>query len=218
MESESGAWEAGASAWVSFARDDSKKAHDAAICELLPPPAGLTLDVGCGEGRLTRMLKLLGYETIGFDRSEALVDEARRADPDSRYEVAAIDSLPVPDGEAALAVCVNVLPHVAELDDALHELARVLRPDGSLVLGLLHPVMLAGVYDEETDSLRVSRYFDAQPEAVPLGDVQVHHHHRTLEGYLRALFSAGFALDDLREVAGPTGTLPRYLDLRLRCR
>jgi hypothetical protein len=31
---------------------------------------------------------------------------------------------------------------------------------------------------------------------------------------VRAVLGAGFVLDDLREVPGPTGSTPRYLDLR----
>jgi 2-polyprenyl-3-methyl-5-hydroxy-6-metoxy-1,4-benzoquinol methylase len=53
--------------------------HDASIYELLPPPRGLTLDVGCGEGRLTRELSARGYEVVGVDASTALVEEARSA-------------------------------------------------------------------------------------------------------------------------------------------
>jgi len=215
MHSESEAWETEVGAWVERVREVGAHPNDDVIRGLLPPPGGLALDVGCGEGRLSRLLASLGHDVIGFDRSAALVEEARRAHPDGRYEVASIDALPVEDGAAAVVLCVNVLPHVVELDAAVRELARTLRADGALVVGLAHPVMLAGSYDEETDSLRLSRYFDAQEETVPLGRHHVHHQHRTIEGYLRAFFDAGLVVVDLREVPGPTGSIPRYLDLRL---
>jgi SAM-dependent methyltransferase len=216
MESE--AWNAAAHEWVGRIREGMGgrvHAHDASVYELLPPPRGLTLDVGCGEGRLTRDLSSRGYDVVGFDASEALVEEARAADPGGRYEVAPIDALPLADGAARLAVCVNVLPHVHDLAGAAAELARVLAPGGTLLVGTIHPVAQAGTYDEESGELRIRDYYDKEPEAVPLGEHTVHHQRRTIEEYVRTLLAAGFALDDLREVPGNDGTVPLYLDLLL---
>jgi SAM-dependent methyltransferase len=215
--SEHGAWDAGAEAWVGLVRRDDPRGHphDASILELLPPPAGRTLDVGCGEGRLTRELRARGYDAAGFDTSERLVAEARAADPAGSYAVAAADALPVEDGAAALVVCVNVLMHVEDLDAVLRELGRALVRGGSLLVGLVHPVAEAGRYDEEHDELRVTRYFEREPHGVPLGHVEVFHQHRTIEDYVRAFLGAGFALADLREVPGRTGTTPLYLDVLL---
>lgn len=216
MESE--AWNAAAHDWVERIRDGMGgrvHAHDASIYELLPPPRGLTLDVGCGEGRLTRELASRGYDVVGFDASEALVEEARAVDPAGRYEVAAIDALPLDAGAAALAVCVNVIPHVHDLGAAAAELARVLVPGGKLLIGTIHPTAQAGTWDEETGELRIRDYFDREPEAVPLGEHTVHHQRRTIEEQLRTFLGAGFALVDLREVPGHDRAVPLYLDLLL---
>jgi 2-polyprenyl-3-methyl-5-hydroxy-6-metoxy-1,4-benzoquinol methylase len=216
-DSEADAWNEGAATWVDLIRagDAPMHAHDRSVRELLPTPAGLTLDVGCGEGRLTRDLAHAGYDVIGFDASSALVEEARAAHPDGRYEVARADALPVDQAAAALVVCVNVLMHVVDLRGAAAELARVLEPGGVLVVGLMHPVAEAGTYDEQRDELRLSRYFEREPHQIPLGHVNVEHQHRTIEEYVRTLVGAGFVLDDLREVPGRTGAFPRYLDLRV---
>ena len=128
METE--AWNAAAHEWVSASVSGmSGRVHAArrlASTSFCRRRRGLTLDVGCGEGRLTRELTARGYDVAGFDASEALVEEARTADPSGRYEVAPIDALPFADGAAELAVCVNVLPHVHDLAGAAAELARVL--------------------------------------------------------------------------------------------
>jgi SAM-dependent methyltransferase len=212
------AWNAGAREWVDRVRSGLGgriHAHDASVYELLPPPSGLTVDVGCGEGRFTRELSARGYDIIGFDASEALVAEALDADPSGRYEVAAIEGLPLDDAAAQLVVCVNVVPHVHDLDGAARELARVLAPGGRLLVGTIHPVAQAGSYDEEADEIRVRRYFEREPHAVPLGEHEVFHQHRTIEDYLRTFLAAGFQLTDLREVPGPSGSVPLYLDLLL---
>jgi len=215
---EAGAWEAGAEKWLELVRDPEHRhgeAHDAVIHELLPEPGGVALDVACGEGRFTRALTALGFEAVGLDRSEKLIAAARGADPEGRYIVAEATSLPLEDASARVVLCVNALMHIVELDDALREFARVLAPGGVLVVGLVHPVAEAGEFDEERDAMIVSRYFEAEPHAIPLGHHHVFHQHRTIEQYVRACLAAGFVLDDLREVPGRTGSTPKYLDLRL---
>jgi SAM-dependent methyltransferase len=215
---ESDAWNAAAHDWAHRIREGMGgrvHLHDASIYELLPPPRGLTVDVGCGEGRLTRELSQRGYDVVGVDASTALVDEARSVDPSGRYEVASIDALPFADGNVELAVCVNVLPHVHDLQAAAVELARVLAPGGTFLIGTIHPVAQAGTYDEESGELRITDYWNREREAVALGEHTVHHERRTIEDYLRTLLGAGFVLKDLREVPGHAGTHPLYLDLLL---
>jgi SAM-dependent methyltransferase len=216
MESE--AWNAAAHDWAHRVREGMGgrvHLHDASIYELLPQPRGLTVDVGCGEGRLTRELSQRGYDVVGVDASTALVDEARAVDPSGRYEVASIDALPFADGAVELALCVNVLPHVHDLRAAAVELARILAPGAKLLIGTIHPVAHAGSHDEASGELRIADYWNREREAVPLGEHTVHHERRTIEDYLRTLLGAGFALDDLREIPGASGKLPLYLDLLL---
>jgi SAM-dependent methyltransferase len=217
MESE--AWNAAAHDWAQRIREGMSgrvHLHDASIYDLLPPPRGLTLDAGCGEGRLTRELGSRGYEVVGVDASTALVDEARAADPSGRYEVASIDALPFAEGAVQLVVCVNVVPHVHDLDAAAAELARVLAPGGELLVGTIHPIAHAGSYDEEREELRITDYWNREREAVPLGEHTVHHERRTIEDYLHTFLGAGLQLTELREVPGKTGKLPLYLDLLFR--
>ena len=212
---EAGAWDAGAEAWVALVREGSRsEAHDTVLRELLPPPGGDALDVGCGEGRWTRYLAAAGWRATGVDRSEALVGAARAEHGDGEYAVGEAEGLPVGDSSVDLVLCVNVLMHVVALEPAVAELARVLRPGGVAVVGLVHPVAEAGTFDEERDELRVGRYFAAEEHSIPLGHHHVAHQHRTIEQYVRAFLAAGFALDDLREVPGRTGSTPLYLDLR----
>ena len=69
----SDAWEAEAEEWVRWARtpghDSYWTFHRDAFLALLPGPGRLALDVGSGEGRLTRDLAALGHRVVGLDRS-----------------------------------------------------------------------------------------------------------------------------------------------------
>src|SRR5437879_6900851 len=63
------AWERNAIAWAQWARspvhDSYWRFHRDQFLALLPPPRQLALDLGCGEGRLSRDLKTRGYRVVG---------------------------------------------------------------------------------------------------------------------------------------------------------
>lgn len=90
------------------------------------------LEVGCGEGELAeRMSRQLQAEVVAVDQSERMVEIAAGRGVDAR--VGDVQSLEFDDGTFDCAVAAWVLFHVQDLDTALDELARVLRPGGRLV-------------------------------------------------------------------------------------
>lgn len=90
------------------------------------------LEVGCGEGELAaRMVADLGAQVVAVDQSERMVELARARGVDAR--VGDVQQLPFPDASFDVAVAAWMLYHVADLDRAIGELARVLRPGGRLV-------------------------------------------------------------------------------------
>ena len=92
----------------------------------MPPPGRATLDLGCGEGRVTRDLTARGHPAIGVDLSPTLVRMAAEADPGGDYRVAHASELPFDDDAFDLVVAYNVLMDVDELGAAIAEAARVL--------------------------------------------------------------------------------------------
>jgi ubiquinone/menaquinone biosynthesis C-methylase UbiE len=60
----------------------------------VPAPGRATLDVGCGEGRVTRDLAARGHRVIGIDASPTLLGAATDADPDGHYQLADAVALP----------------------------------------------------------------------------------------------------------------------------
>jgi len=90
------------------------------------------LEVGSGEGELAeRMQRELPAEVIALDQSERMVELTRGRGVDAM--VGDVQELPFADGEFDCAVAAWMLFHVANVDRALAELARVLRPGGRLV-------------------------------------------------------------------------------------
>jgi SAM-dependent methyltransferase len=113
-------WETNAADWIRWARapghDSYWRFHCEAFLQLVPAPGRLTLDVGCGEGRLARDLKALGHRVFALDSSPTLVRAAAEADPELDVVVAEATSLPLADRAADLAVAFMSL---MDMDDCI---------------------------------------------------------------------------------------------------
>ena len=208
------AWESNAADWIAAARapghDSYWLYHREQFLELLPAPGRLTLDVGCGEGRLSRDLKALGHSVIGVDASPTMVEAARAADPSIEVHLADAADLPFPDGHADLIVAFMSLQDVSNPESALRQAARVLEPGGRLCLAVVHPLGSAGRFDGyEPDSpfvikgsyLARFRYRDS----VERGGLKMvfESEHRPIHWYFAALEAAGFLVERLRETDVP---------------
>jgi ubiquinone/menaquinone biosynthesis C-methylase UbiE len=90
------------------------------------------LEVGGGEGELAeRIVRELGAELIGIDQSKRMVTTQRSKGIDAR--VGDVRDLPCAAGGFDVVIAAWMLYHVPDLERALAELARVLRPAGRLV-------------------------------------------------------------------------------------
>ncbi len=100
-------------------------------------PGDRVVEPGCGSGRLTERLAAAvgpGGEVLAFDVSEAMVERARgRGLPShARVERATVTAIPAPDAGFDQALLLHAFPHFAARAEALLELARVVRPGGTL--------------------------------------------------------------------------------------
>ncbi|MFF0776636.1 class I SAM-dependent methyltransferase [Nonomuraea wenchangensis] len=108
-----------------------------AFAAVLPGRRPLTgLDVGSGTGRFTPALANAFGPVTGVEPSVRMreVAEAQPAQPGVRYLEGRAESLPVPAASADYALMFLSWHHVADKPQAVHELARVLRPGGRLLL------------------------------------------------------------------------------------
>jgi ubiquinone/menaquinone biosynthesis C-methylase UbiE len=141
-------WEAHADAWIDWARapghDSYWRFHRDQFLRLVPASTGLTIDIGCGEGRLTRHLKSLGHTVIGIDASPSLVAAARASDPSMAILQADATALPLADNCADLAIAFMSLHDIDAIGEAVGEVARVVKPGGCFCVAIVHPINSAG--------------------------------------------------------------------------
>ena len=107
-------------------------ARDTAFEAVREAEPARVLEVGCGWGEFAeRLMKELGVEVVAVDQSSRMVELSRERGVDAR--IADAQQLPFEDGSFDVSVANWMLYHVPDLDGALSELARVLRPGGRLV-------------------------------------------------------------------------------------
>jgi ubiquinone/menaquinone biosynthesis C-methylase UbiE len=102
-------------------------------------PPGRALDAACGTGRHARHLVELGHEVLGVDLTPEMLRRAAAGVPEATFREADLRDIPAGDRDFDLVVCALALAHLADLDVAIAELVRVLKPGGRLVISVLHP-------------------------------------------------------------------------------
>ncbi|CCD85494.1 putative methyltransferase [Bradyrhizobium sp. ORS 285] len=207
-------WEDQAGPWLAWARapghDSFWRHHREQFDTLLPPPGALTLDIGCGEGRLSRHLTSRGHRVIGVDASPTLIAAARAADPSIAVVRADAAALPLTDACADLAIAFMSLQDVDAIQAAIREVARVLKPGGRLCMAIVHPLNSAGTFASlaaDAPFVIQGSYLDSftYSDAVERDGFSMvfHSAHRPLQSYVAALEEAGFLIESLREPSTP---------------
>jgi len=98
-------------------------------------PKGRVLDAACGTGRHAAYLASLGHQVVAVDTTFEMLRRVPVA-PVCRGD---LQALPLASQSFGGAVCSLALTHCPDLGPPVAELARVLRPGGTLVLSDIHP-------------------------------------------------------------------------------
>ncbi len=165
------------------------------------------IDLGCGEGRFSRMLAGRGARVTGVDLCETMVAAAKEKSSTAleTYAVGDMEDLgDVADSSYDLAVSYISLVDVFDHRRAIAETFRVLRTGGRFVCCNLAPMVTAGnmwvKYGDGTKlHFRLDNYLDESGREMPMGGYVISNGHRTLSNYLNAFIGAGFILEGIRE-------------------
>lgn len=110
--------------------------HADVIAGMVPLAGRRVLDVGCGDGNMTRVMTRLGARVTGIECGQRQLAKARAAQPvgGEVYVEGVAQALPAADGSVDLVVFFNSLHHVPgeAQPAAMTEAARVLKPGGAV--------------------------------------------------------------------------------------
>jgi len=110
------------------------------ITERFPRDARV-LDLGCGAGVLTERLVAAGHDVDAVDMAPDMLEFSKQrlaAYDSSKYRLqrAECQALPFPDATFDVVACIGVFGYMEDVDAAIREIRRVLRPGGTLVLSI----------------------------------------------------------------------------------
>ena len=215
-------WSRIAAEWTAWARapnHDAFWAYRASLLAFIGQGAGEALDVGCGEGRVSRLLKDCGYRVTAVDPVSQLISAAERAGSADAYMIAAAADLPFKNCSFDLAVAYNVLMDVEDIPAALKEVRRVLRPSGTFVISIVHPFAdrghFAGAEANAPFVLQRSYFGRERFEGTEVRNglqMDFAGWSQPLESYMTALESAQLVVASLREPVPDTSDKASHME------
>lgn len=110
------------------------------------------LDLGCGVGQSTELLKKAGYNVIGADGCERFITQAKKTFPKNKYVFCQAESLSFSNDSFDCVASYNTIEHFINLPKIIKEIFRVLKPGGLFIihspnlLSIQHPINAIRVF------------------------------------------------------------------------
>jgi 2-polyprenyl-3-methyl-5-hydroxy-6-metoxy-1,4-benzoquinol methylase len=203
-------WNQNAQAWIAAIGNDEIESREfvtnsAIIDAIISYSPSSILDVGCGEGWLTRELNLRGVEATGIDGVPVLIESAK-AKGGGNFLVlsyADISTTSLANSHFDAVVCNFSLLGKESVDNLVRLIPSFLQNNRLLFIQTLHPVTTC---DEQVyiDGWRQESWtgFNSKfPEVAPW-------YFRKLETWVKLLNSAGFSILECREPIHPKHQKP----------
>jgi len=222
----SNGWEFSAQAWIDAVGERGDWAREHVLDPVMLGRVGAgrfrtALDVGCGEGRFCRLLKAAGVTVTGIDPTAALLETAKHRDPSGDYRPGRAEELNFDAASFDLVVSYLTLVDIADFRAAIGEMARVVKPGGSLLIANLTGFTSAcaaqgWVRDVEGRGVHfpVDNYLDEFPFWLEWAGIRIENWHRPLAAYMGALLDRHLQLAFFAEPEPVSGDGSRRDDFR----
>lgn len=171
------------------------------------------LDLGCGYGWHCKYAEEQGASRIlGIDLSQRMIGEAkkRNSSPRISYRVCGIDEYEYPENEWHCVVSNLALHYVEDLESVFRKVYQTLKPGGTFLLNIEHPVFTSGVgqdwlytEDGKIQCWPIDRYFISEKRHTNFLGCDVVKYHHTLTQILMGLINNGFSLEAVEEARPP---------------
>lgn len=171
------------------------------------------LDLGCGYGWHCKFSVEKGAERVlGIDLSQKMIEEAQRRNTDQKieYRVCGIEEYEYPECTWDCVISNLAFHYIEEIEPVFQKVYRTLKPNGTFLLNIEHPVFTAGVgQDWVYSKAGTPEYWPIDDYFVPGGrktqflGCEVVKQHHTITQILMGLLNNGFVLQVVEEAQPP---------------
>jgi len=116
------------------------------LYRLNPRKDGFYLDIGCGTGNYTNEFQRKGYQFIGIDPSIEMLEKANSKNQSIEWKVGTAEKTGLADGSVNGVTGSLTIHHWTDLNNGISELARVLKPNGRIVIFTSTPEQMEGYW------------------------------------------------------------------------
>jgi ubiquinone/menaquinone biosynthesis C-methylase UbiE len=243
-------WDAALESWTDFVREGKdfyrEEMNSPAFFKLVGNIKGKQiLDLACGEGFNTRILAKKGGKVIGADFSKKMIELARRTERKEKLGIKyyVSDAAYLKDFRSNyfdIVTCFMALMDIEDYEEAIREVARVMKKTGRFIFSITHPCFEWGVattngqhigdwkYEEGTQNsqgrkvmyyeakryfgiLRCENLWNMERLVHPFKTTQFH---RTLTDYFQALYKNDLLVRRLVEPKPTARGTRKYPQLR----
>ena len=221
-------WNKNAPVWTDLVRAGYDVYRDylntPAFFEIMPDIKGMKgIDIGCGEGYNTRLLAENGAMLDAIDIAPAFIESAWAMEKEFplgiNYSVASATEIPFPNEKFHFATSFMCLMDIANLEKALDEAFRVLKPGGFFQFSIEHPCFKTsylkklkddkgityafevGDYFSDTSGKIEEWIFGAAPDEIKdkVRKFKIPNFHRTLAFWINSIVKSGFIIEKVNE-------------------
>ncbi|MEK4029036.1 class I SAM-dependent methyltransferase [Pseudobacillus sp. FSL P4-0506] len=136
-------WNARAGGWQAKSADMWENGSRKGVCPFFAnyvPKNSLVADLGCGDGYGSQKLNQAGYEVVGIDLSNKMVEFAQKFETERlTFKQGDLANLPFQNDELDAVMAINSLEWTENPYHVLKEIKRVLKPSGKFCAAILGP-------------------------------------------------------------------------------
>ncbi len=122
---------------------------DRLLSLLNPTTTEKYLDIGCGTGNYTHVFAKQGYQFIGVDPSDQMLENAKKQNSSITWKIGKAEKIPILTESVDGIIASLTLHHWTNLDQGFSELNRVLKPEGKIVIFTATPKQMKGYWLNE---------------------------------------------------------------------
>ncbi len=122
-------------------------------------PRERALEIGCGTGHWTKFFRHLGFDVIGIDISEKMLEQARKRLPQVMCLKADATRLPFADQTFRYVFAITVFEFIEDQQRAFDEAYRVLKTGGYFLIGALNQNSELGQTKDRSETFKNAKFF-----------------------------------------------------------